>query len=125
MYWGERSLIRRGGLLPILFFVAVSLTACSLSSNSVSSGNGGNNQGGSGGAHRVSLSWKASTSNNVVAYNIYRGTNAGTFSLLNSMNAGDLIDNVTLAYANLLELALASGNRVGDINCGAPPCLLS
>ena len=38
--------------------------------------------------HNVSLSWNASTSSNVVGYNIYRGTvQGGNYGLQNSMIA--------------------------------------
>ena len=37
--------------------------------------------------HTVSLNWHASTSSNVVGYNIYRGTTVGNYALLKSMNA--------------------------------------
>jgi fibronectin type 3 domain-containing protein len=42
--------------------------------------------GSSSGRHSVHLSWKASVSNNVVNYNIYRATVPNSYELLVSMN---------------------------------------
>jgi fibronectin type 3 domain-containing protein len=42
--------------------------------------------GSSSGQHSVHLSWKASVSNNVVSYNIYRATVPNSYGLLVSMH---------------------------------------
>jgi fibronectin type 3 domain-containing protein len=47
--------------------------------------------------HSVSLSWNASTSLNVVAYNIYRATvSGGSYGLQNSMNASTTYTDKTV-----------------------------
>jgi fibronectin type 3 domain-containing protein len=63
---------------------AAALSACSLSSSSSGGGGGG---GGGSGPHSVNLSWNASSSNNIVGYNVYRGTLPESYALLTSMNA--------------------------------------
>jgi hypothetical protein len=79
------QLMRRCLWLLTLAFFAGTLTSCSLSSSS--SGSGGGGGGGGSGTHSVSLAWHASTSANVVGYNVYRGTTSGNYGLLNSMNS--------------------------------------
>src|SRR5215831_1299357 len=68
----------RGAWLLTIAFLVTLLSACGTTPNS--SGSGGSDQ------HTVSLNWNASTSRNVVAYNIYRGTTLGNYALQKSMN---------------------------------------
>jgi TolB protein len=81
---------RASWLLAIAFF-ASSLTGCSLNSSS----SGGEGGGGSG-PHTVSLTWEAGTSANVVGYNVYRATVAGSYGLLSSMNSGTSYTDTTV-----------------------------
>jgi hypothetical protein len=71
------------------------LVGCSLSSAGTG-GSGGSGGGGGTGAHSVSLTWKASTSSNVVGYNIYRGSSTGSYGLLNSMNSTTSYSDTTV-----------------------------
>jgi len=77
----------------LVVVLASLLAGCSLSS-SVSGGGGGG--GGGTGSHSVSLTWKASTSGNVVGYNVYRGSSSGSYGLLNSMNSATTYTDTTV-----------------------------
>ena len=96
----KRALCIRLAAVAIL---AGCFAGCSLSGNSSSGGStsgstSGTGSGSGGGTttHSVSLTWKASASSNVVGYNVYRGTVAGSYGLLNSMNAGTSYDDATV-----------------------------
>jgi hypothetical protein len=97
-------------LLVLAIIVSVS-TGCSLSPNSTGSGDGGGS-GGSG-AHRVSLTWKASTSNDVVGYNVYRGTIPGSYGLLNSMNTGTSYDDISVQNGQTYFYVVTAINSAG------------
>lgn len=83
---------RRGTWLLAIAFLAGSLSGCSL--NSKSSGVGGG--GGASGPPTVTLTWKTSTSANVVGYNVYRGTVSGSYGLLSSMNSAPSYTDTTV-----------------------------
>jgi len=72
------------------------LSACSLSSAGSGGSGGSGGDGGGTGAHSVSLSWKASTSSNVTGYNVYRGSIAGSYGLINSMTSGTTYTDTTV-----------------------------
>lgn len=79
------NFIQRAVSFVLVAALASMLAGCALSSSGSSGGSGGG--GGGSGPHTVSLNWKASTSSNVVGYNVYRGSNTGSYGLLNSMNS--------------------------------------
>jgi len=95
----------------MLAIIVSVLTGCSLSPNSTGGGDGGGS-GGSG-AHRVSLTWQASTSNDVVAYNVYRGTIPGSYGLLNSMNAGTSYDDTSVQNGQTYFYVVTAINSAG------------
>lgn len=101
--------IRRCPWSFALLLCCASLTGCSVSP---SSGVGSNSAAG-GSAHTVSLTWQPSTSNNVVAYNVYRGTTSGNYALLNSMNSSTSYTDTTVqggqAYYYVVTAVDSSG----------------
>ena len=93
MCWRDHSVKRVGCLVSILM-LASWLAGCTLSSSGSGGGSGGG--GGGTGPHTVNLSWKPSTSTNVVGYNIYRGSSTASYGLLNSMNSGTTYTDTTV-----------------------------
>ena len=110
MYWGERIEERSFSLLLTLALVTAVLTGCSLSPSSSGSGPDG---GTARDAHSVNLSWRASSSSNVVGYNVYRGTVAGSYALLNSMNAGTSYSDATVQNGQTYYYAVTAVDSAG------------
>lgn len=107
MYWSKHSRDRHIGLLLALVLLAGCLAGCGMSSSSSGSGSGG------GGLHTVNLSWKASTSSNIVGYNIYRGTAADSFGLLSSMNPGTTYTDTTVQNGQTYYYAVKAVDSAG------------
>ena len=88
---------RRIACLALVSILASMLSGCALNSSGSSGGSGGGGGGGGGASpHSVSLSWKPSTSSNVVGYNVYRGSTSGSYGLLNSMNSATIYTDTTV-----------------------------
>ena len=86
--------IGRSNWLLVVTLLVGGLTGCSLKSSP--NPGPGPSPGPTDGAHTVSLAWKASTSSNVVGYNVYRGTTSGSYGLLDSMNASTSFTDSTV-----------------------------
>lgn len=93
----------------MLAFLAGCLIGCSLSASSSGSGGGS----GGGGAHSVALNWKASTSSNVVGYNIYRGSISGSYGLLNSMDSTTSYTDSTVQNGQTYFYVVTAVNSAG------------
>ncbi len=99
-------------LLLTLGFVISFWAGCGGGSSSSGAGGGGNG-GGGGSTHSVNLSWKASTSSNIVGYNVYRGSISGNYSLLNSMNSTTSYTDTTVQNGQTYFYAVTAVDSAG------------
>ena len=68
--------------------------------------------------HVVDLSWKASTSNDVAGYNIYRGPDGSTWEKINaSLVASTLYDDSTVANGSTYYYAVTAVDINGNESC--------
>lgn len=63
--------------------------------------------------HSVSLNWNASTTSNVVGYNVYRGTTSGSYSLLNSMNSSTSYTDTAVQNGQTYYYVVTAVDSVG------------
>jgi TolB protein len=91
------------------------LAGCSLNSAGSGGGSGGGGGGGGegSGSHSVSLTWKASTSGNVVGYNVYRGSSSGSYGLLNSMNSTTSYTDTTVQNGQTYSYVVTAVDSTG------------
>jgi hypothetical protein len=76
----------------------------------------------------VSLNWTASTSNDVVSYDVYRGTTLGTYTILNTspVTTTQYVDNTVQAnvtYYYVVTAVDSSGVQSSDSNSATVPIL--
>jgi hypothetical protein len=74
------------------------------------------------GGHVVDLSWTASTSNDVVGYNVYRGPDGKTWSKINiSLTASTYYDDSTVAGGKTYYYATTAVDVHGDESTKSAP----